>query len=121
MLTGCCAWCPAAAACCTQVRFAGLPHYEERHEDFLADAVVLRRRFTPDSECEGRGGGFGVGVSLPRGGLREGERTHPWRWPFGCCLRVQPSATATLCHHAPSHHGLHAWGRLALPVQAMSA
>jgi hypothetical protein len=36
---------------CAQIKFAGMAHYEERHEDFLADAVVLRRRFSPEGKC----------------------------------------------------------------------
>lgn len=27
-----------------EVQFAALPHYEERHDDFVADTIVLRRR-----------------------------------------------------------------------------
>jgi hypothetical protein len=49
----CCAVLCSSVPCllyCVQVQYAGLAHYEERHEDFLADASVLRRRFTPDGE-----------------------------------------------------------------------
>ena len=31
-----------------QVKYASLPNFEEREEDFRADSVVLRRRFTED-------------------------------------------------------------------------
>lgn len=31
-----------------QVQYAGMSHFEEKYEDFLADTVMLRRRFTPD-------------------------------------------------------------------------
>lgn len=34
-----------------ELQYAGLPHYEEKYEDFLADTVVLRRRFTPEGEA----------------------------------------------------------------------
>lgn len=27
-----------------EVQFAALPHFEERHDDFVADTIVLRRR-----------------------------------------------------------------------------
>ncbi len=30
-----------------------MSHFEEKYDDFLADANVLRRRFSPDSEREG--------------------------------------------------------------------
>ncbi|KAG2448827.1 hypothetical protein HYH02_006178 [Chlamydomonas schloesseri] len=33
-----------------QVQYAALSHFEERYEDFQADAVHLRRRFAPDAE-----------------------------------------------------------------------
>jgi hypothetical protein len=33
-----------------QVQYTALPHYEDKYEDFLADTVVLRRRFTQDGE-----------------------------------------------------------------------
>jgi hypothetical protein len=33
---------------CSQVQYAALSHFEEKHEDFIADTVMLRRRFTPD-------------------------------------------------------------------------
>jgi hypothetical protein len=32
------------------VQYTALPHYEDKYEDFLADTVVLRRRFTQDGE-----------------------------------------------------------------------
>lgn len=31
-----------------QIQYAALPHYEEKYDDFMADSVVLRRRFTPE-------------------------------------------------------------------------
>ncbi|GAX72911.1 hypothetical protein CEUSTIGMA_g366.t1 [Chlamydomonas eustigma] len=33
-----------------EIQYAGLPHFEEKYEDFLADSVVLRRRFTVDAD-----------------------------------------------------------------------
>ncbi|KAG2432901.1 hypothetical protein HXX76_008632 [Chlamydomonas incerta] len=33
-----------------EVQYAALSHFEERYEDFQADAVHLRRRFAPDAE-----------------------------------------------------------------------
>ncbi|EFJ52341.1 hypothetical protein VOLCADRAFT_79128 [Volvox carteri f. nagariensis] len=33
-----------------EVQYAALSHFEERYEDFQADAVHLRRRFSPDGE-----------------------------------------------------------------------
>ncbi|GLC63350.1 hypothetical protein PLESTF_000026900 [Pleodorina starrii] len=33
-----------------EVQFAALSHFEERYEDFQADAITLRRRFSPDDE-----------------------------------------------------------------------
>lgn len=39
-----------------EVQYAGLPHFEEKYDDFMADSVVLRRRFSPpdeDGEDEG--------------------------------------------------------------------
>lgn len=39
------------AACWLQVQYTALPHYEDKFEDFKADTVVLRRRFTPEGEC----------------------------------------------------------------------
>ncbi|GIL94426.1 hypothetical protein Vretimale_620 [Volvox reticuliferus] len=33
-----------------EVQYAALSHFEERYEDFQADAVHLRRRFSPDNE-----------------------------------------------------------------------
>ncbi len=38
--------CPGG--CAAQVQYAALSHFEERYEDFMADTVVLRRRFSPD-------------------------------------------------------------------------
>ncbi|KAG1660222.1 hypothetical protein FOA52_005092 [Chlamydomonas sp. UWO 241] len=32
------------------VQYAALSHYEEKQEDFMADCVTLRRRFTPDGD-----------------------------------------------------------------------
>lgn len=31
-----------------QVKYTALPHYEDKYEDFIADTVVLRRRFTQE-------------------------------------------------------------------------
>jgi hypothetical protein len=31
-----------------QVKYASLPNYEDREEEFLAESVLLRRRFTED-------------------------------------------------------------------------
>ena len=31
-----------------QVEYASLPNFEEREEDFRAESVILRRRFTTD-------------------------------------------------------------------------
>jgi hypothetical protein len=45
-----------------QVQFAALSHFEERYEDFQADAVHLRRRFSPDSEQPSAGR---VGTDAP--------------------------------------------------------
>ena len=42
------------------VQYAGLPHFEEKFEDFIADTVVLRRRFTLEGECCGCGSHFRV-------------------------------------------------------------
>ena len=41
------------------VRYAALSHFEERRDDFVADATVLRRRFTPDGApgAGAKGGG----------------------------------------------------------------
>ena len=33
-----------------QVRYASLPNYEEKEEDFRAESVLLRRRFTNEGE-----------------------------------------------------------------------
>ncbi|KAF6265964.1 RHD3/Sey1 [Scenedesmus sp. NREL 46B-D3] len=33
-----------------EVQYTALPHYEDKYEDFLADTVVLRRRFTQDGD-----------------------------------------------------------------------
>eukprot|EP00877_Chromochloris_zofingiensis_P002056 jgi/Chrzof1/11851/Cz06g12110.t1 len=33
-----------------EIQYAALPHYEEKYDDFMADSVVLRRRFTPEDE-----------------------------------------------------------------------
>ncbi|KXZ47030.1 hypothetical protein GPECTOR_38g267 [Gonium pectorale] len=33
-----------------EVKYAALSHFEERYEDFQADAVTLRRRFSPDGD-----------------------------------------------------------------------
>lgn len=38
-----------------EVQFAALPHYEERHDDFVADTIVLRRRFSPPEDGEDAG------------------------------------------------------------------
>jgi hypothetical protein len=46
-----------------EVQFAALPHYEERQDDFMADAVMLRRRFSPPDED---GGADDAGGSLVR-------------------------------------------------------
>jgi hypothetical protein len=51
MMTCCSRWCCLATPPSIfkmQIQFAGLPHYEEKYEDFVADATVLRRRFTVD-------------------------------------------------------------------------
>jgi len=41
---------------CLQVQYTALPHYEDKFEDFKADTVVLRRRFTPEGEVHKAGG-----------------------------------------------------------------
>ncbi len=43
--TACCA---CACVWKRQVQFAALPHFEEKYEDFKADSVVLRRRFSSE-------------------------------------------------------------------------
>ena len=50
---------PAPPGTRPQVQYAALSHFEERYEDFQADAVHLRRRFAPDGERGGGGGGGG--------------------------------------------------------------
>jgi hypothetical protein len=42
-----------------QLQYAALHSYEDKPEDFMADTVVLRRRFTEDGEGGGGGGGGG--------------------------------------------------------------
>lgn len=53
-----------------QVQYTALPHYEDKFEDFKADTVVLRRRFTPEGEPfvgVGQGGeGFSFGLAWQR-------------------------------------------------------
>jgi len=44
------------------VQYAGLPHYEERHEEFCAEVAALRRRFSLSADSGGGGG------DLVRGG-----------------------------------------------------
>eukprot|EP00879_Flechtneria_rotunda_P005764 GHRR01006065.1.p1 GENE.GHRR01006065.1~~GHRR01006065.1.p1 ORF type:complete len:797 (+),score=315.22 GHRR01006065.1:159-2549(+) len=34
-----------------EVQYTALPHYEDKYEDFVADTVVLRRRFTTEGEA----------------------------------------------------------------------
>ncbi|GBF96639.1 hypothetical protein Rsub_09272 [Raphidocelis subcapitata] len=34
------------------IQYAALPHYEEKYDDFIADSIVLRRRFSPPEEGE---------------------------------------------------------------------
>ncbi len=34
-----------------QVKYSSLPNFEEREEDFRAESVLLRRRFTEDGAC----------------------------------------------------------------------
>ena len=36
------------ASAAPQVKYASLPNFEEREEDFRAESVLLRRRFTED-------------------------------------------------------------------------
>jgi len=38
-----------------EVQYAALPHYEEKYDDFIADSIVLRRRFSPSEEGEESG------------------------------------------------------------------
>lgn len=33
---------------CKQVKYASLPNFEDREEEFLAESVLLRRRFATD-------------------------------------------------------------------------
>ena len=33
-----------------QVKYSSLPNYEEKEEDFRAESVLLRRRFTEEGE-----------------------------------------------------------------------
>jgi hypothetical protein len=33
-----------------QVKYAALPNFEEREEDFRAESVLLRRRFTDEGD-----------------------------------------------------------------------
>ncbi|KAF5828747.1 root hair defective 3 GTP-binding protein-domain-containing protein [Dunaliella salina] len=40
------------------VQYAAMSHYEERHDDFVADATVLRRRFLPDEIASDQLSGF---------------------------------------------------------------
>lgn len=42
--------CGTILCLCLQVQYTALPHYEDKFEDFKADTVVLRRRFTPEGE-----------------------------------------------------------------------
>ena len=37
-----------------QVKYSSLPNFEEREEDFRAESVLLRRRFTEDGGRVGR-------------------------------------------------------------------
>ena len=75
-----------------QVQYAAMSHFEEKYEDFIADTVMLRRRFTPDGE----GGSQRAGAqgcysfrtwwreagALPvlRSSLRVIGRAHTARW-----------------------------------------
>ena len=34
-----------------QVQYASLPNYEDREEEFVAESVLLRRRFAEDGQC----------------------------------------------------------------------
>lgn len=34
---------------CTQMVYSSLPNFEEKEEDFRAESVLLRRRFTDES------------------------------------------------------------------------
>ena len=72
-----------------EVAYASLPNYEDRPEDFVAEATLLRRQFTE----EGEGGGRGVGC---RGQMRE-------RASFAClpCLPA-PDSLAPLVHPDPT-------------------
>lgn len=37
-----------------QVKYAALPNFEEREEDFRAESVLLRRRFTDEGQLHHR-------------------------------------------------------------------
>ena len=38
---------------CLQVKYSSLPNYEDREEEFKAEAVLLRRRFTHEGQLVG--------------------------------------------------------------------
>ena len=40
----------SVALWCLQLKYTALPNFEEKYEDFLADAVVLKRRFTEEGK-----------------------------------------------------------------------
>jgi len=52
----------------SQIQYAGMSHFEERYEDFLVDATILRRRFMPD------------GAPAAVTGLRAGLRSSKGGW-----------------------------------------
>ena len=42
--------CQTHAHADAQVKYASLPNYEEKEEDFRAESVLLRRRFTEEGK-----------------------------------------------------------------------
>ncbi len=59
-----------------QVKYASLPNFEEREEDFRAESVILRRRFTEEGPGLPRGAWCGL-TCRGAGGWRRGLQHAP--------------------------------------------
>lgn len=73
-----------------QLQYAALHSYEDKPEDFMADTVVLRRRFTEDGE----GGGWGGGGTPGR-----------WGWDVHVWSEVEVGVDG--CQNAGMHNYMH--------------
>lgn len=71
-----------------------MSNYEDRGEEFSAEAVVLRRKFSTDAGTLGAGGRYAAAEGLQQG---EGQRGPLMAPSAGACASVPASTEPGLC------------------------